>query len=67
MKTAYQILSKHVPDNVAITPEMVYAAEEFSKQETIKAIQELQTEVHKITGDGQVMRVFNAYLGISAT
>ena len=33
---------------------------------TEKEISDLQSAVHKITGDGEVMQLFNALLGVSA-
>lgn len=66
MKTAHEILSEHLPDGT-ITQEMVLAAEEFARQEITRTLQILQTQVHKITGDGEVMKLFNGLLGVCAS
>ena len=39
---------------------------EYKRIFTEKEIFELQHEVHKITGDGEVMQLFNGLLGIAA-
>jgi len=49
----------------------VYATEipnkdPFQKQFTQRQIERLQSEVHKITGDGEVMQLFNSLLGVNA-
>lgn len=36
------------------------------RQFTISQIAQLQSNVHKITGDGQVMQLFNSLLGVNA-
>ena len=38
-----------------------------SKCYSTQEIEQLQTKVHKITGDGEVMGLFNEMLGISAS
>lgn len=59
---ANEIIFKSFPPNSANLPPNAVKERTFSRLE----IEHLQNRVHKITGDGEVMMLFNKLLGISS-
>jgi hypothetical protein len=55
------IFKSFLPNSASLSPNAV-TERTFSRLE----IERLQNSIHKITGDGEVMMIFNEFLGISS-
>jgi ribosomal protein L15 len=71
-KLGFNLETERISRDISNCSEIIDLMEEVTKEIqkekvfTEHQIQQLQSSIHKVTGDGEVMQLFNSLLGINA-